>query len=165
MSPIPTGRLLQTRRGRDLVLTRTFRAGIEEVWASVTEPERTARWFGRWEGDSGPGRSVRLTMGFEAGAEPCDVLIEECDPPRRLVVSLDDAAGAWLMAVDLIERDGSTELRLTHHLDDSADVASTGPGWEYYLDNLVAAHVGEPLPSWDDYYPAQKAHYEQLKPA
>ena len=34
-----------------------------------------------------------------------------------------------------------------------------GPGWEYYLDMLVAAREGKPLPSFGDYYPAQKAHY------
>jgi hypothetical protein len=31
MSPIPTGRLVPTAEGRDLVLTRTFPAGIEDV--------------------------------------------------------------------------------------------------------------------------------------
>ncbi len=35
---IPTGTLHDD--GRTLVLRRTFTAGIEEVWASVTESER-----------------------------------------------------------------------------------------------------------------------------
>ena len=33
----PTGRLFPTADGNDLVLSRTFRAPIEDVWASVTE--------------------------------------------------------------------------------------------------------------------------------
>jgi hypothetical protein len=37
-----------------------------------------------------------------------------------------------------------------------------GPGWEYYLDNLVASRDGAPLPDFDDYYPAQAAYYESL---
>ena len=45
MTPRPTGRLLDTPGGRQLLLTRSFRAGIEDVWASITESERTARWF------------------------------------------------------------------------------------------------------------------------
>jgi len=27
-------------------MSRTFRAPIEDVWASLTESERTVRWFG-----------------------------------------------------------------------------------------------------------------------
>jgi hypothetical protein len=65
------------------------------------------------------------------------------------------------LEAELTESDGITTLRLTHHLDDSADPASTGPGWEYYLDRLVAARDGTPMPEWDDYYPAQKAYYEE----
>jgi len=37
-----------------------------------------------------------------------------------------------------------------------------GPGWEYYLDMLVAARDGTPAPVFDDYYPAMKPYYEAL---
>ena len=50
MTNSPTGRLERTPGGGDLVVTRVFRAAVEDVWASITEPERTARWFGPWEG-------------------------------------------------------------------------------------------------------------------
>ena len=47
-----------------------------------------------------------------------------------------------------------------HHLGDKRKMAGEfGPGWEYYFDNLVAARAGEPLPKFDDYYPAQKQYY------
>jgi len=161
MTPTPTGRLV----GRDLVLTRTFRAPIDDVWASVTEPERTARWFGPWTGEAGPGRTVRLTMGLEDGAPACDLRIDACEPPHRLAVSMIDALGHWRMTLDLTERDGVTELRLTHHLDETADPADVGPGWEYYLDNLVAARAGEPLPRFGDYDPSLRPHYAGLSAA
>lgn len=51
-SPPPTGRLFPAADGTDLVVSRTFRAPIEDVWASVTESDRTARWFGAWQGDA-----------------------------------------------------------------------------------------------------------------
>jgi hypothetical protein len=89
------------------------------------------------------------------------VHIEACEPPRHLLVAMDDPAGTWRLEAELIESDGVTTLRLTHHLDDSADPGSTGPDWEYYLDRLVAARDGTPMPEWDDYYPAQKAYYEE----
>ena len=67
MNPTPTGTLIRTPDGRDLVLIRTFRATIHDVWASITESERTARWFASWTGDAAPGETIRYTMTFEAG--------------------------------------------------------------------------------------------------
>jgi hypothetical protein len=51
-------------------------------------------------------------------------------------------------------------LRFTQHLSSTESVGEVGPGWEYYLDGLVASRAGEPLPSFDDYYPAQKGFFE-----
>jgi hypothetical protein len=42
-----------------------------------------------------------------------------------------------------------------------AEIADVGPGWEYYLDQLVAVTTDAPLPSWDDYFPALRGYYEQ----
>jgi hypothetical protein len=75
MNPTPTGRLVRTPEGRDLVITRTFRAPIEDVWASITEPERTARWFGPWSGEAGPGKTIRYTMAFEEGGPEMESII------------------------------------------------------------------------------------------
>ena len=47
-------------------------------------------------------------------------------------------------------------------LEPGAPLGAVGPGWEYYLDMLVASRAGEPLPDFDDYYPAQAAYYEGL---
>lgn len=50
----PTGALEDG--GRTLVLTRRFSARIDDVWASITDPERLSRWFGTWSGDPSTGR-------------------------------------------------------------------------------------------------------------
>ncbi len=55
MTKTPTG----TLRGNALILTRSFRAPIEDVWTSVTKSESTVRWFGIWEGDGRPGGTIR----------------------------------------------------------------------------------------------------------
>jgi hypothetical protein len=34
-----------------------------------------------------------------------------------------------------------------------------GRGWEYYLDNLVAARAGEKLRTFEEYCPSMQAHY------
>ena len=159
MSPQPTGRVVQTSAGADLILTRTFRADIGDVWKSVTDSAYTARWFGRWEGDAGPGKSVTLYMGFEKDAAPAQVLIETCLPPRQLALSMKDAYGDWHLAISLDQSGEVTTLTFVHHLTDTKSVGDTGPGWEYYLDMLVASRNGEPLPKFDDYYPAQRDYF------
>lgn len=162
MSPTPTGRLDRTAGGSDLVLTRTFRASVEDVWASVTDPQRAARWFGPWEGRGAPGQTIKVQLLFEEQTPWSDVRIDVCEPPHHLAVTVLDAHGAWRMEVRLSGAAGGTELQLVHHLDSDAAVGEVGPGWEYYLDNLIASRDGTALPTFDDYYPAQKAYFEAL---
>ena len=162
MTPQPTGRLVSTSDGRDLILIRSFQATIDDVWASITESDRTAKWFVSWTGDAGPGKTIRCTLEFEEGKPHGEMTIDACEPPSRLAVRTADEYGGWRLEAQLAEQDGVTVLSLTHHLDDGADVGSIGPGWEYYLDNLVAARSGSELPAFTSYYPAQKAYYEGL---
>lgn len=159
----PTGRLFPTADGNDLVLSRTFRAPIEDVWASVTESDRTARWFGPWKGDAAPGRVITMQMAYEDQAPWFDVRIDACDPPRRLALSTTDESGNRRIELLLAHTDGQTELRLVHQLDTTEGIGEWGAGWEYYLDMLVAARDGLPTPSFDDYYPAMKPYFEALR--
>lgn len=165
MTPSPTGRLVRTAQGYDLVLTRTYRAPVEDVWASVTEPERTARWFGTWRGEAAPGGTIEVQMAYEDGAPWCAMRIDACEPPYRLAVSTPgetDGADEWPMEILLSETDGTTELRLVHHRPGTGMLGETGPGWEFYLDMLTTARDGGPRPDFDAYYPAQKAYFEAL---
>jgi uncharacterized protein YndB with AHSA1/START domain len=155
MTPKPTGHV----RGNDLILTRTFRAPIDDVWTSVTESESTARWFGSWEGDAGPGKTVRLQLVHEKGQPWTNVMIEKCEAPRYLAVTTKDDFGEWRLDLTLTQTGDTTELRFVHHLSDRKLAGDTGPGWEYYLDMLVAAREGNALPSFEDYYPALRAYY------
>lgn len=160
MTSEPTGRLVQTDRGHDLVLTRSFDAGIEEIWADLTDPGRTARWFGSWRGEAAPGRTVQVQMAYEEGAPWMDMRIEACEQPRRLGLFSTDEAGSWRVELLLAETGGRTGLTFVHHLETLAGLGEVGPGWEYYLDMLAAARDGSPQPAFDDYYQAMKAHYE-----
>jgi len=94
MTPEPTGRLVRISGGRELIMNRTFRAPIADVWASITESERTARWIGPWTGDGAPGKTVMVTMSMEEGAEPSPATIRNCDPPAVSVsISASQAVG------------------------------------------------------------------------
>jgi uncharacterized protein YndB with AHSA1/START domain len=163
MNRFPTSKLFRTDAGCDLVLTRTFRAPADDVWASITEPERTAHWFGPWEGQAGPGRTIKVQLLHEEQTPWCEMRIEACEPPRRLELSARDEAGSWHLELLLAEAaDGTTELRFVQHLESEEGLGEIGPGWEYYLDLLVASRDGSPKPGFDDYYPAMKPHFEQL---
>lgn len=162
MSPTPNGRIERTANGKDLVITRTFRAPIEDVWASVTESERTARWFASWTGEPGAGQTIQYTMTLEGpGAEPKPMTIEACERPRRLAVRSVTPYGDLRLELELSEANGTTELRFTHHLEEKTDVGSFGPGWEFYLDALIASREGAGVPDFNDYYPAQKAYFAE----
>ena len=67
-TPKPTGRVQKNTNGIDLVLTRTLPVGLQDAWDAITEPEKTARWIGRWEGIGANGNTIKLQMGFEEGS-------------------------------------------------------------------------------------------------
>jgi uncharacterized protein YndB with AHSA1/START domain len=158
MSPQPTGRL----RGNDLVLSRQFRASIEDVWTSITDSSSTARWFGRWEGTPGVGNEIRIQMGFEDGQPWLTKTIEACEPPRRLVLTAVNSSMTSRLELALKETSDGCELEFVHHAIDRARMGDVGPGWEYYLDCLVASRGDGPRPAFDAYYPAQKAYFSGL---
>lgn len=156
MTPRPTGRVRPTTAGADLVLTRTFRASIEDVWHSVTDPDSTARWIGRWERVPDREHDIRLQMSFEADAPWSPGVIERCEPPRHLAIT---AGGDMQLELTLAAHGDTTELTFVHRLADPAMAGDYGPGWEYYLDMLVAARDGTARPEFTDYDPSQRAYF------
>jgi uncharacterized protein YndB with AHSA1/START domain len=162
MTLIATGRLGEPGW---VVFTRTFTAPVEDVWAAVTEPDRLERWIGTWTGNPAAG-SVRFRMTAEGDDVPEQLFaIDECRPPYSLEVTSTDADGSsWRLRL-VLSRDGQvTTLRFGQHLTDPDLASSVGPGWDYYLDRLVAAEAGNDLSAvdFDDYYPALSEHYRSL---
>jgi uncharacterized protein YndB with AHSA1/START domain len=161
MNATPTGRITREGERRTLTLTREFRAPIEDVWASVTESERLARWIGTFTGDPASGR-VAFVMTSEGATEPEDMEIRECDPPRVLRVTTHFGDEHWHLDVVLEEEGGVTTLTFSQPGIDPGAAESVGPGWEYYLDRLVAVETGGDVGAIDferDYYPAMAEHY------
>jgi uncharacterized protein YndB with AHSA1/START domain len=158
MTTTPNGRLHRHDGGADLIVSRSFRAGLDDVWAGVTEPERTARWYGPWRGEAAPGRTIQVQMAYEEGAPWFDMRIEVCEPPRRLVLTGD----GMTVELSLTHDGGRTELSLTHQRLLVEHVPDYGPGWEYYLDMLAASREDRPLPSFDDYPKLMTGYYRAL---
>lgn len=161
MTRTPTGRILQQEGRPVLRLTRTFRAPREDVWAAVTEPDRLRRWIGSWSGDPATGR-VTFVMEAEGDATGEEMEIRECVPPRVLRLTSHVGEAQWHLDLVLEEHEGVTTLTFEQPGIDPTEVESTGPGWEYYLDRLVAAESGGEVAEIDferDYYPAMLGHY------
>lgn len=157
----PTGRLDRTPRGRELVIERTFRASIGDVWSSLTEPERVARWYGTVDGEQVTGGTIMITMTAEEGSPSEPAQIIECDPPNGFTIETAGMGGPWRLHLNLREADGVTKMTFTQVLPDDLDAADIGPGWEYYADRHHAAFNGHTMPDWeaDRYQELLGPHY------
>ncbi|MFC7485726.1 SRPBCC family protein [Knoellia sp. CPCC 206453] len=165
-TPKATGRLQEREGTAYLVFERTFRAPITDVWAAVTESDRLVRWIGHWDGDPTSG-AVTFYMTAEAADAPAETIhIDECDAPRRVVMRSarpDDHSLEWKWQIDLAEADGVTTLTFAQEVADTTLAEGVGPGWDYYLDRMVAAENGEDLGHIDfnEYFPALTEHYRR----
>jgi uncharacterized protein YndB with AHSA1/START domain len=162
MQPQPTGRLVRKDDGVYLVLDRIVRAPIEEVWAYFSRSGYLQQWIGEFTGTPRTG-AVKFRMNAEGDdAEWEDVAIMECAAPHRLHVDVGHAGDSRRMYVHLTEASGHTTVTFGQRMRTLTDEADYGVGWDYYLDRMLAAHDGRPLPRWDDYYPSMLDHYETL---
>ncbi|WP_236778877.1 SRPBCC family protein [Agromyces seonyuensis] len=133
-------------------------AGIDRVWAAVTQPDLIAQWFGdRCRLDSLEVGAGGAFGWDDAGDFP--FRIEEFDPPRAIAYRWSNAvAGALdpLQVVDahstlfrftLEERPGGTRLTVVEtgfesHERPDAVVEDHRQGWTSELDELVALVEG-----------------------
>ncbi|MBD8869873.1 SRPBCC domain-containing protein [Nocardioides donggukensis] len=161
MNVVPTGRIVDVVGSPTLVLTRAFPAPREDVWAALTEPARLERWIGTWSGDPEEGQ-VRFRMTAEEGHQEEEMEIRECEPPHVLKLTSHVGDARWLLDLELVELDGVTTLTFLQPDIDPVGAESIGPGWEFYLDRLVAALGGGDVDAIDfdrDYYPAMQEYY------
>ena len=147
-----------------VTITRRLAGSAEEAWTDLTDSDRLEQWIGRWEGDPASGH-VQFFMTAEGqDVEPERYEILECDRPRRFAGDTSSEAGAWHLWFELFETDDATILTFGQRLDPGVDLSSMGPGWEYYLDRLVAMREGQDVNAiaWADYYPAMSEAYAAL---
>ena len=170
-APAASGR----RESRDgiewVVYTRRVRVPREEVWASLTDPARLARWVGTFHGDPATGL-VDLVFDAEA-ADGADLLpqtyrIDRVVPGHEVRVSTSNPGDpeTWRLRVRLLDHGTGTEVRVAQSMPNQALAPSVAAGCEFYLDRMVAALEGrdpEDL-DFDEYFVTQSAHYRQMFP-
>jgi uncharacterized protein YndB with AHSA1/START domain len=127
----------------------TIAAPIERVWQAITTASEIKQWFFGVDTDAdwrvGGGLVHRGEYGGKPYIDKGEIL--EFDPPRRLVHThwsdvsgLPDVAENYqVVAWDLAERDGATDLVITERNLPSTEAAATSEqGWASALGALKA---------------------------
>lgn len=110
-----------------VVVRRTYRGSIDDVWDAITDPDRIRRWFMPVSGDLREGGDFQLE-GNASGR------ILRCEPPRLLRTTF----GGETSIVELrLESTGAEETRLELEHTVPIEMAGSGAG---------ALYVG---PGWD----------------
>jgi len=113
---------LASGEARTVLLRRSYRAEVDDVWNALTSPERIPRWFLPVSGDLRLGGTFQIEGN--AGGE-----ILRCEPPRLLRVSWvfgDMPASA--VEVRLTSAGEATALELAHTVPVDDHWAKYGPG-------------------------------------
>ncbi len=135
----------------DLVVSRVIKAPRERIFAAWTKPEEIVKWFGpdtcralSVQMDLKVGGEIRIRVHSEKMGETEMVgVYKEVNPPSRLVQTWNWKGnpaiefGETTVTVDLVERDGATEVKITHTgFPDSEISANHSYGWNGCLDKL-----------------------------
>lgn len=145
--------------GRRLEFRRTWPVPADDVWAALTDAERTLRWIGRYDGERRPGATGSFTMTFEDGAPTEPLSVVECTELHRLVLEWPDQPG-WRVELDLVAQRGGCTLIFVQRFSDPAAVPDVATGWHWYLDKLDAEISGTAPPQdWDAFLAEVGPHY------
>jgi uncharacterized protein YndB with AHSA1/START domain len=163
------GRLWEADGSGVVHIEDRYDTGIDDLWSAITTPERLARWYGAVDGDLRPGGTFRVRI------EPADLdgtgRVEECDPPRRLVVSSRETeASARKGGGEPFDQ--TIEATLTADGDQTLltievrglplqKLAGYGAGWQMHAEALACYLAGrapgDAGPRWGELVPAYEA--------
>ncbi len=131
------------QRGETLgvLLSRTYDARADDVWAALTDPERLKRWFLPISGTLEVGGSFQLE-GNAGG----DILA--CERPKLLRVTFGGPDS--IVELRLTGQDGRTQLELEHTMPpemapNGGSALWVGPGWDGAFLGLGLYLAGEAI--------------------
>lgn len=135
-------------------------ANIDEVWSALTDPQRLARWYGEVAGNLRPGGEFHRRV-FASGAEGRG-RVEMCEPPRRLLVTMDPGLEEKVIEVILAAEGAQTILVAEERGMPVNLLAAYGAGVQIHVEDLAAHLAGrercDANARWDELEPV----YEQL---
>jgi len=160
------GVLTPTPTGVTVRFERRYATTPEDLWSSVTEPDRLARWLGPVYGDLVVGGRYELRMGDDVADSSQNATgdIVECDPPRRLVLRWRFPGEPDSRVTVDVRADGDGALLVLEHLDlEEAAARGYGGGWHASLDQLDDHVAGRPVRPWDDLFAAALPLYQEAR--
>jgi uncharacterized protein YndB with AHSA1/START domain len=158
------GRLGSAADGTGIVLMEDrLDTDIDDVWSALTDPRRFGRWLGEVEGDLRVGGEFHRRF-FASGSEGTG-RVEACEPPRRLLVTLDPGEPDEGVIEVVLAADGERTSLVWEERGLPLDkLAAYGAGIQIHVEDLTAHLAGrEPCDAdarWDQLQPA----YEVLAP-
>jgi uncharacterized protein YndB with AHSA1/START domain len=139
----------------------TFDTDIDDLWSAVTEPRRLARWIGQVEGDLRVGGEFRASF-TSAWSGPGRV--DVCDPPRRLLVTLDPGRHhETVIEAELVPDGSRTHLVVEERGFALAEVADHGAGWQAHIEDLAAYLAGRTPADWRTRWAELTPAYRELR--
>ena len=152
--------------GESVRFERRLAAVPERVWDYLTESELMSEWLGAGEIEAKVGGKVFL----RSGGPVIRGTVQVCNPPRALsyswnVLMLGTEAPVTIEAIlrfELTEREGGTDLVVTHGPVEEQFRAPTAAGWHAILD-ILSAHVAETAPpDFMNVFERVSAEYEKM---
>jgi uncharacterized protein YndB with AHSA1/START domain len=123
-----------------------FDTDADDLWSALTDPQRLARWIAHVDGDLRPGGAfqARFTSGWDGPGR-----VDVCQPPRRLLVTLNPGQDDETVVEAEIIPDGErTRLVLEERGLPLNGAAGHGAGWQAHVEDLGAHLAGRPVADW-----------------
>ena len=135
-----------------VVLRRTYAARREKVFRAWTDPEQIVKWMSPMEGvkaesakfDLRVGGQYRIEYRTASGLVVVGGVFQHVATPEKLVYTwvweppLENAGTETLVTVEFLDRDGATELVLTHERFPNETMRDKHQhGWTGVLESLV----------------------------
>jgi uncharacterized protein YndB with AHSA1/START domain len=138
-----------------------FDTDIDDAWSAVTDPSRLARWLGEVKGDLRVGGEFH--RHFHASGAEGPGRVDVCEPPRRLVVTMDpDQSNEQVIEVTLTADGDQTVVVVEERGMPLNLLAAYGAGIQVHVEDLGAHLAGrercDANARWDELEPA----YDEL---
>jgi uncharacterized protein YndB with AHSA1/START domain len=153
---------LRSADGKGIVrIEDRFDTDIDDLWSALTDPRRLARWLGDFEGDLRLGGAFRARF-FASGWEGTG-RVEECEPPRRLLVVIKGSRSSYELVTEVtLAADGDQTTLVFEERGMPLDpLADYGAGNQVHIEDLAAYLAGrercDAKARWGELLPAYKA--------
>lgn len=158
------GRLHSNAGGTFVRVENRFAAGMDDLWAALTDPAKLAHWFGEVEGELSKGGEFRVRIAL-AGDRTGHVQV--CEPRQRLLVTMRDpdpqpgqpgqtVIVAQLMAEGVQTRPVWEERGMPANL-----LPAYGAGIQIHVEHLAdyisGRELGDIEARWNELFPAYEA--------